>query len=74
MVHKEKPGTIPDIRRVIADKIATIDMEICQKVCCSVAARLVSCIEYNGEQFELSEHCCDLTSFLLIIVLFLFYS
>ena len=74
MVYKEKPRTISDIRRVIADKIATIDMEICQKVCRSVAARLVSCIEHNGETFELSEHCCNLTSFLLIIVSTLFYS
>ena len=41
MVYKEKPRTIPDIRRGIADKIATIDMELCQKVCRSVAARLV---------------------------------
>ena len=49
MVYKEKPRTIPDIRRVIADKIATIDMELCQKVCHSVAARLVSCIEHNVE-------------------------
>ena len=28
MVYKEKPHTIPDIRQVIADKIATIDMEL----------------------------------------------
>ena len=51
----EASRTIPDIRRVIADKIATIDMELCQKVCHSVAARLVSCIEHSGEQFEQSE-------------------
>ena len=38
MVYKEKPRTIPDIRRVIADKIAIIDMELCQKVCHNVAA------------------------------------
>ena len=55
MVYKEKSRTIPDIRRVIADKIATIDIELCQKVCHSVAARLISCIEHNGEQFEQSE-------------------
>ena len=55
MVYKEKPQTIPDIRRVIADKIAIIDTELCQKVCHSVAARLVSCIEHNREQFEQSE-------------------
>ena len=57
MVYKEKPQIIPDIRRVIADKIATatIDMELCQKVCYSVAAQLVSCIKHNGEQFEQSE-------------------
>ena len=55
MVYKVKPRTVPDIRRVIADKIAIIDMELCQKVCHTVAARLVSCIEHNGEQFEQSE-------------------
>ena len=55
MVYTEKPRTIPDIRRVIADKIAIIDTELCQKVCHSVAARLVSCIEHNREQFEQSE-------------------
>ena len=53
MVYKKKPRTIPDIRQVIADKIATIDVELCQKVCRSVAARLASCIEHNGKQFEL---------------------
>ena len=47
MVYKEKPRTIPDIRRVIADKIATTDMELCQKVCRNVAERFVSCIEHN---------------------------
>ena len=55
MVYKEQPRTIPDIRRVIAGKIATIDMELCQKVCRSVAARLVSYIQDNGEKFELSK-------------------
>ena len=55
MVYKEKPRTIPDICRVIADKIATINIELCQKVCHSVAARLISCIEHNGKQFEQSE-------------------
>ena len=55
MVYKEKLRTIPDIRRVIADKIATIDIELCQKVCRGVAARLISCIEHNGEQSKLSE-------------------
>ena len=54
-MYKEKPLTIPDICRVIADKIATINVELCQKVCRSVAARLVSCIERNGQQFELSK-------------------
>ena len=71
MVYKEKPRTIPD-------KIATINMELCQKVCRSVAARLVSCIEHNGNNLNclnaLFEHCCNLTSFLLIIVSSLFYS
>ena len=74
MVYKEKPRTIPYNRRVIADKIATIDMELCQKVFHSVAARLVFCIEHNGEQFDLNDvfkHCCNLT-FLLIILLSLF--
>ena len=55
MVYKEEPRTIPDICRLIADKIATIDMELCQNVCRSVAARLVSCVKPNREQFELSE-------------------
>ena len=54
-MYKEKPRTIPDICRVIADKIATINVELCQKVCRSVAARLVPCIERIGEQFELSK-------------------
>ena len=54
-MYKEKPRTIPDICRVIADKIATINVELCQKICRSVTARLVSCIERNGEQFELSK-------------------
>ena len=49
MVYKEKPRIIPDIRLVIADKIAATYMELCQKVCRSVAARLVSCIEHNEE-------------------------
>ena len=40
MVYKEKSRTIPDICPVIADKIATIGMELCQKVCRSVAAFL----------------------------------
>ena len=53
MVYKEKPRSIPDIRRVIADKIATIGVGLCQKVCRSIAATLASCIEHNGEQFEL---------------------
>lgn len=41
-----------DIHRVIAEKFGTIDVELCQKVCRSVASRLVSWIEHNGEQFE----------------------
>ena len=49
MMYKEKSQTIPDICPVIADKIATIGMELCQKVCRSVAAQLVSCIEHNGK-------------------------
>ena len=52
MVYKEKPKTIPDLRRVISEHFATIDVELCQKVCRSVASRLLSCIEHNGEQFE----------------------
>ena len=55
MVYKEKPRTISDIRRIIAHKIASNDMELCRKVCRNVAARLVSCIDHNGEQFEMSE-------------------
>ena len=55
MVYKKKPLTIPDNRRVIPDNIATIDVELCQKVCIGAAARLVPCIEHNGKQFELSE-------------------
>ena len=77
MVYKEKPRTIPEIRRVIADKIATIDVELCQKVCRSVAARLVSYIKTTGNNLNFSisiYHCCGLTSFLLIIVSSLFYS
>lgn len=52
MVYKEKPRTIPDLRRLINDKFATIDVEVCQKVCRSVASRLHSCVEHDGEQFE----------------------
>ena len=52
MVYKEKPRTIPDLRRVIVEKFATIDLELCRKVCRSVPSRLLSCIENNGEQFE----------------------
>ena len=52
MVYTEKSRTNPDMRRGIADKTAANDMEQCQKVCHSDVARLVSCIEHNGEQFE----------------------
>ena len=52
MVYKEKPRTIPDLRRVIVEKFATIDLELCRKFCRSVPSRLLSCIENNGKQFE----------------------
>ena len=81
MVYKEKSRTVPDICPVIADKIATIGMELCQKICCSVALLLHNwfpALNTTGNDSnclnDLFEHCCNLTSFFLIIVSSLFYS
>lgn len=52
LVYKEKPRTLQELRQTIEDKFATIDLELCQKVCRSVPDRLASCVQNQGELFE----------------------
>lgn len=52
LVYRERPGTMDDLKQTIRDKFATLDEELCAKVCRSVPERLRNCILYEGEQFE----------------------
>lgn len=52
LVYKQNPTSIQQLRHVIEEQMQTIDIDMCQKVCRSVAGRLQQCIDHNGERFE----------------------
>lgn len=52
LVYSENPRTVQDLRRVITEKFAKIQPELCMKVCRSVAGRLGKCIQQQGGHFE----------------------
>ena len=47
-----RPKTIPKLKNAISDKFFEIVIEMCQKVCKSVAGRVQNCMENEGKQFE----------------------
>ena len=52
LVYSLKPKTIPELKQAISSKFSVINVEMCQKVCRSVAGRVQHCIEHKGEHFE----------------------
>ena len=51
-VYNLKPKTIPELKTAISDKFHKITIEMCQKVCKSVAGSVQNCMEHEGEHFE----------------------
>ena len=51
-VYNLKPKTIPELKRAISDEFHDISIEMCQKVCKSVAGRVQNCMEHGGDHFE----------------------
>ena len=52
LVYAQKPATLEDLRGAIVQSFNTIDVELFQKVCRSVAERFQKCAQHNGEHFE----------------------
>ena len=52
LVYGEKPTSIAHLKQKIVDSFATVDIELCQKVCRTVSNRLEMCIAAEGEHFE----------------------
>ena len=52
LVYAQKPATLEDLRGAIVQSFNTIDVELCQKVCRSVAERFQKYAQHNGEHFE----------------------
>ncbi len=51
-VYKNKPQILISLKQSIISAVATVDSNLCQKVCESVLQRLQRCIGANGDQFE----------------------
>jgi hypothetical protein len=52
IVYKNKHRSLSSLKQSIISTFATIDSDLCQKVCESVPERLQRCIDANGHQFE----------------------
>ena len=51
-VYSKTPRTIPELKDIIRQKCLRIDIELCEKACQSVIARMRKCIQVEGEVFE----------------------
>ena len=51
-VYSKNPCTIPELKDIIRQKCLRIDIELCEKACQSVIARMPQCIQVEGEVFE----------------------
>ena len=51
-VYSKNPRTIPELKDFIRQKCLRIDIELCEKACQSVIARMRKCIQVEGEVFE----------------------
>ena len=51
-VYKNKHRSSSGLKRSIVSAFATVDSDLCHKVCESVPERLQRCIDANGHQFE----------------------
>ena len=51
-VYSENPRTIPELKDIIRQKCLRIGIELCEKACQSVIARMRKCIQVEGEVFE----------------------
>ena len=79
MVYKEKPQTIPDIRRVILlTKLPQLIWNYAKRFIAVSLHDWFPVLNTTGNNSnslnDLFEHCCNFTSFLLIIVSSLLYS
>ncbi len=52
IVYKNKPRILISLKQSIISAVATVNSNLCQKVCESVLERLQRCIGANGHQFE----------------------
>ena len=50
-VYSKNPRTIPELKDIIRQKCLRIDIELCEKACQSVIARMRECIQV-GEVLE----------------------
>ena len=51
-VYSKNPRTIPELKDFIRQKCLRIDIELCEKACQSVIARMRKYIQVEGEVFE----------------------
>ena len=53
-VYNLKLKTVPELKNEISDKFHEITIEICQKVCKSIAGRVQNCMEHEGNILNIS--------------------
>ena len=52
LVVSLNPRTIPKLKDIIRQKCLRIDIELCEKACQNVIARMRKCIQVEGKVFE----------------------
>ncbi len=53
-VYAQNPRRINHLKSLIEEEFTSINdnLELCQRICCSVANRCQMCISIDGKQFE----------------------